>query len=261
MFSWWYDIESVLTFSNWMQLIAMIGAAMTTISILMLWVNGNRMTQWLIQREASASRKIKAVEKAAEQIRKELLATQQNQDIAEQRRQLAEMDADALRKEMEQTRKRYADAEGALKERIDELKDMNITQGAPAPVNQPVEETTPPKGLLDDQQRKMLDRLLSSGPKGELDIISVLDDPMSYDTAVDMKEIFDNQGWSTSEIIQSAFTHSPQGVVLVIHSKLTAPSYAKFLQRSLTTIGLPVSVQISAKYREWSISMIVGQAE
>jgi hypothetical protein len=259
MFAWWYDIESVATFNNWMQLVAMIGASMTTISILMLWVNGNRMTQSLIQREGSASRKIKAVEKAAEQIRKELLATQQNQDIAEQRRQLAEMDADTLRKEMEQTRKRYADAEGALKERIDELKDMNITQDAPA--NQTVETVAPTKGLLDDQQRKMLTKLLSSGPKGELDIISMLDDPISYDTAVDMKEIFDNQGWSTSEIIQSAFTHPPQGVVLVIHSKLTAPSYAKFLQRSLTTIGLPVSVQISAKYREWSISIIIGQAE
>lgn len=258
MFPWWHDFEAVMVFNHWMQVIAMVGAALTTISILLLWVNGNRMARFLMAREESTGRKIKAVEKAAEQIRKELLATQQNQDIADQRRRLAEMDADALRKEMEQTRKRYADAEGMLKNRIDELKDMNITQGGA--VSQTVGRQ-PKKGILDIQQRKMLAKLLSGGPKGELDIISVLEDPVSHETALELKTIFEDQGWSTSEIIQSAFAHPPQGLVLVIHSKETAPSYAKFLQRTLTTIGLPVSAQVSAKYREWSISVIVGQAD
>ena len=116
-------------------------------------------------------------------------------------------------------------------------------------------------GALDAQQRKMLAKMLSSGPKGEVDIISVLEDPVSHETALALKQIFEDQGWSASEIIQSAFSHPPEGLVLVIHSKATAPSYAKFLQRTLTTIGLPVSAQISAKYREWSISLIVGLAD
>ena len=255
MFPWWQDMNALTSISNWMQVISMVGAALTTVGILLLWLNGNKMISDLIQREQRASKKIKAVEKAAEQIRKELLATQQNQDIADQRRQLAEMDADALRKEMEHTRKRYSDAEGALKSRIDELKDIDITKSFG--VSTTVGETK--KSALDGQQAKMLAKLLHSGPKGELDIISVLDDMGSHAMAEEMKEIFDDQGWETKDIIQSAFSNPPSGLVLVIHSKQTAPSYAKFLQRTLTTIGLTVSAQVNNKYREWSISLIVGK--
>lgn len=265
MFDWWHDFNSIAAFNYWMQLIAMIGAAMSTLCILMLGISGSRMTRYLIDREKSASQKIKAVEKAAEQIRKELLATQQNQDIADQRRRLAEMDAETLRKEMDTTRKRYNQAEGALKKRIDELKDINITSTQGGSTTSTSRTLSPPpqqtQGPMDVQQRKMLAKLLSSGPKGELDIISVLEDPRSHELALSMKKIFDQQGWSTSEIIQSAFSSPPTGWVLVIHSKETAPSYAKFLQRTLTTIGLPVSVQINNKYREWSISVIVGQTD
>lgn len=275
MFAWWNSVESIAAFNNWMQLIALIFTALTTISVLILWVNGNRMSNFLIEREKSASKKIKAVEKAAEQIRKELLATQQNQDIADQKRRLAEMDAGSLRNEMESIRKRYSDAEGALKHRIDELKDMNITQtysdrrtasgstagnstvGTISRTPSVVQKTGP----FDAQQSKMLTKLLSSGPKGELDIISVLEDPSSHELALELKKIFDEQGWSTSEIIQSAFSRPPEGFVLIIHSKQTAPSYAKFLQRTFTTIGLPVSAQVNNKYREWSISIVVGQLD
>ena len=257
MFPWWQSLESVAVFNFWMQLIAMIGASLTGVSTLFLWMTGSRMTRYILEREQSASQKMKAVEKAAEQIRKELLATQQNQDIADQRRRLAEMDAGALRKEMEQTRSRYAHAEGTLKERIKELKDMNITQGGSA-TTRPV-EVEKKKGVLDSQQCGMLNKLLSSGPKGEIDILSVLDDPLSHETALEIKKIFDAQGWSSPEIVQSAFSQPPEGFVLIIHSKQTAPSYAKFLQRTLTTTGLPVSAQINSKYREWSISLLVGQ--
>jgi hypothetical protein len=218
------------------------------------------MAEYLIDRERRASKRIKGVEKAAEQIRKELLAAQQNQDIVDQKRHHAEMDADALRKEMERVRKRYSAAEGALKERIDELKDIHITQGITVG-NTTTQTVATPTGRLDSQQQKMLTKLLKTGPKGELDIIAVLDDPISHQAAAEIKKIFDDQDWTTQDIIQSAFSKPPEGIVLVIHSKQTAPSYAKFLQRTLTTIGLPVSAQINNKYREWSISMIVGQIE
>ncbi len=258
--AWWSNLASLSTFNSWMEVIALFGAALTLISVLLLWRNGNQMAGYLIDRERRASKRIKAVEKAAEQIRKELLAAQQDQDIVDQRRHLAEMDADAMRKEMETVRKRYAAAEGALKKRIDDLKDIHITQGIT--VGSTTTQVVPAQtGRLDDQQQKMLVKLLKTGPKGELDIISVLDDPGSHQAAGEMKKIFDEQGWNTQDIIQSAFSNPPEGIVLVIHSKQTAPSYAKFLQRTLTTIGLPVSAQINNKYREWSISMIVGQIE
>jgi hypothetical protein len=254
MFQWWQSLESVATFNGWMQVMAVIGAAATTICIIVLYRNGNRMIRNLMDREQHATKRIKAVEAAAEQIRKELLSTQQNHDIADQKRRLAEMDADALRKEMDKIRRRYTEAEGELKNRIDELKDMAITQGKDS-----VGQTEGMHLQFDDRQIKMLSKLLNSGPKGELDIIAVLDNPQSNRLANQFKSIFDGHGWITPGIVQSAFSSPPEGVVLVIRSKQTAPSYAKFLQRTLTSVGLPVSVQINNKYREWSISMIVGQ--
>ena len=257
MFQWWQNLESLTTLYNTMQVVTLLAIAATAICVFLLWLNGNRMVEFLIERERHAGKRIKAVEKAAEQIRKELLETQQNQDIADQKRRLAEMDSDALRKELEKMRSSYSKAEGALKDRIDELKDMNITQTSG--MGQTTGSAGP--GSLDPQQRRMLLKLLKSGPKGELDIIAVLDDTESNALALELKALFDDQGWTTKGIIQSAFSHPPKGITLVIHSKQTAPSYAKFLQRSLTTIDLPVSAQINNKYREWSISMIVGHTK
>ena len=254
MFQWWLNLESVATFNSWMQILSVIGAVVTTIAMVLLYLNGNRMILNLMEREKHSSKRIKAVEAAAEQIRKELLSTQQDHDIADQKRRLAEMDADALRKEMDKTRKRYTQAEGALKNRIDELKDMSITQGKDSSGSSAEKDFQ-----LDDNQLKMLGKLLNSGPKGELDIIAVLDNLQSNQLALQLKTLFDDHGWNTPGIIQSAFSTPPEGLVLVIHSKQTAPSYAKFLQRTLATVGVPVSVQINNKFREWSISMVVGQ--
>lgn len=254
MFQWWQNFESLVAFNGWMQVIALLSVVATGVSVYFLWINGNRMIQNLMEREQHAGKRIKAVETAAEKLRKELLETQQNQDIADQKRRLAEMDSDALRKEMEKIRKRYTDAEGALKDRINELKDFNITQ------SRDLSQTAGQKHInLDEQQEKMLGKLLLSGPKGEIDLIAMMDSPESNDLAAQFMAIFDQHGWTTKGIIQSAFSNPPEGIILVIHSKQTAPSYAKFLQRTLTTIGFPVSAQINKKYREWSISMIVGQ--
>lgn len=260
MNSWWNNIEAVHLFNTWMEVIALFGVTITFICLLLSWKNTNRMARHFIDRERRSNKRIKAVEKAAEQIRKELLATQQNHDIADQQRRLAEMDADTLRKEMNKVRQRYSQAEGALQERIKELKDINITQSATTG-----ESTTQSFGVdtskLDPEQKKMLIKLLKTGPKGELDIISVLDNSGSRQAAAELKNIFEEQGWTTSDIIQSAFTNPPEGISLVIHSKQTAPSYAKFLQKTLTTLGLHVSAQVNKKYREWSLSMIVGQID
>jgi hypothetical protein len=254
MLMWLKSFEALATFNAWMHIVALIGVIATTASVWLLIINSNRMINQLLEREQRSNKRIKAVEKAAEQIRKELLSTQQNQDIAEQRRLLAEMDADTLRKELDSIRARYNEAEGALKDRIKELKDINITQGTG--LGQTTREITT---RIDATQRKMLAKLLESGPAGEMDMISILDDMVSHETAVELKQIFQAHGWTIQGIAQSAFSKPPEGIVLVIHSKHTAPSYAKFLQRTLTTVGLPVSAQINNKYREWSISMIVGQ--
>lgn len=258
MNSWWSSIEAVILFNSWMEIFSLLGAALTLISIVFLWRHGNRMASDLISREKRAVKRIKAVESAAEEIRKELLTTQQSQDIADQQRRLAQMDAESLRNEMQSLRKRYSDAEGALKSRIEALKDIDNTQGI-TQNSTTGESLKEPETQIDRQQKKMLVKLLKTGPKGELDIISVLDDPVSHQAATELKSIFEDNGWTTQDIVQSAFAQNPEGIVLVIHSKQTAPSYAKFVQRTLTSAGLPVSAQVNNKYREWSLSMIVGQ--
>lgn len=258
MNDWWNNVEILYTFNSWMEIGTLIAAALTLISIVLLWRSGGQIATHLIDRERRATKRIKAVEKAADQIRRELLATQQSQDISDQQRRLAQMDADTLRQEIESLRKRYSDAEGALKNRIKELKDIGTTQGITQDSSTAVQEAAP-ASVLDTEQKKMLMKLLKSGPKGELDIISVLDDPLSFQAATEMKALFENYGWNTQDIIQSAFAQPPEGIVIVIHSKQTAPSYAKFLQRTLTSAGMPVSAQINNKFREWSLSMIVGQ--
>ena len=260
MNSWWNNIEAVASLNSWAEIIALLAAALTLISIVLLWRNGNQMARHLIDREQRSAKRIKAVEKAAEEIRKELLATQQSQDIADQKRRLAQMDAETLRKEMQTLRKRYSDVEGSLKSRIEALKDIGSTQGTTqgSTTTQNFKVKT---DQLDPQQKKMLAKLLKTGPRGEMDIISVLDDPISLQAATELKAMFDDHGWMTQDIVQSAFTQPPEGIVLVIHSKQTAPSYAKFIQRTLTSAGLPVSAQINNKYREWSLSMIVGQID
>lgn len=261
MNAWWNNFESVHAFNTWMEVITLIGATLAFICLLLLWRNGNNMVRQLIDRERRSNKRIRAVEKAAEQIRKELLSTQQNQDIADQQRRLAEMDADALRREMETVRSRYSKAEGALKDRIKELKDIHITQGVTTQGVSTTQNGGQNTSVLDIQQKKMLAKLLKTGSKGELDIISVMDDPDSQEAALELKSIFETHGWTTSDIIQSAFSHPQEGIILIIHSKQTAPSYAKFLQKTLTTIGLRVSAQINSKYREWSLSMIVGRID
>ncbi len=261
MFEWWQNYDSVAFVNGWMQVIATAGAAATAVFTILLWIKGNRMVGHLVDRERNATLRIKAVEKAAEQIRKELLATQQSQDITDQKRRLAEMDADALRREIEKVRRRYQDAEGVLRDRIDELKDMNITQSSEITQTGGFQTTPAPNYTLDGEQRKMLTKLLASGPKGELDMISVLDDERSNELAAALKQAFDDQGWNTQGIVKSAFANPPEGLVLVIHSKQTAPSYAKFLQRTFTTLGMPVTAQINSKFREWSISLIVGRMD
>ena len=257
----WQNLDNLITIHTWMQFITILGAVVTMVSVFLLWSYGNTMISTLLEREQKASKKIKAVEKAADQIRRELLSTQQNQDIANQRRQLAEMDADSLRKELEQNRQRYAQAETALKDRIGELKHLNITQSTSTQGLSISQTADIPKSTLDAQQKTILAKLLASGPKGELDIISVLDNAKSHAMAKDFKMLFDQHGWATRDIVQSAFSNPPQGLVLVIHSKQTAPSYAKFLQRTFTTLGMSISAQINDKYPEWSITLIVGQLE
>ena len=64
---------------------------------------------------------------------------------------------------------------------------------------------------------------------------------MSEVTAKQLEEVLTADGWKTNGVAQSAFSNPPKGLVLAVNSKDTAPSYASFLQRVFSTIGLEVS--------------------
>lgn len=116
------------------------------------------------------------------------------------------------------------------------------------------------RARLPKAQRDHLKALLGPGPKGDLDIIAVMDNEASGLLAEELRQIFDADGWTTKPVIQSAFSDLPDGLLLAVNSRDTAPSYASFLQRTFTTIGFNVSATVNRKYREWSLTLVVGKA-
>lgn len=116
------------------------------------------------------------------------------------------------------------------------------------------------RARLPEAERDHLKVLLGPGPKGDLDIIAVMDNEASGLLAEELRQIFDADGWTTKPVIQSAFSEMPDGLLLAVNSRDTAPSYASFLQRTFTTIGFKVSATVNRKYREWSLTLVVGKA-
>ena len=116
------------------------------------------------------------------------------------------------------------------------------------------------RARLPKAQCDHLKALLEPGPKGDLDIIAVMDNEASGLLAEELRQIFDADGWTTKPVIQSAFSDLPDGLLLAVNSRDTAPSYASFLQRTFTTIGFNVSATVNRKYREWSLTLVVGKA-
>jgi beta-lactam-binding protein with PASTA domain len=82
-----------------------------------------------------------------------------------------------------------------------------------------------------------------------VDIFCVMGDEMSELTAKQLEEILTADGWKTNGVAQSAFSEPPKGLVLAVNSKETAPSYASFLQRVFSTIGIDVAAKMDKKYQ------------
>ena len=94
-----------------------------------------------------------AEKKAAEEIRKELLSAQQSQDIVDQQRRLAEMDVDAMRKELDHVRQRYANAEGDLKNASKSSKIFAPPKASPRGKPQPKDLASTPHGSTRSKKR------------------------------------------------------------------------------------------------------------
>jgi hypothetical protein len=251
-------MESVAALNNWMLLGALIFAAITGVLLFLANVKSRSIIQQLSKDLEASNGRIKSLEKTAGSIRKDLLRTQQYQDISKLKLKTSNSSAEELRMELLTARKRLAIAEAAIKERKEQEKNTGAFDDLGLEMEDDLElELEPELGLSESQREQLID-LLDPGPKGNVDVFCVMGDEMSEATARQMDEILTNDGWKTNGVAQSAFTNPPKGFLLVVNSKETAPSYASFMQRVFTTIGFDVSAKVDTKFREWSLSIVVG---
>ncbi len=254
MMSWWMDMESVASLNNWSLLATLVFAALTGITAFLSSGKTNQRTHQLLQDLEASRKRIKSLEKAAEEIRRELLETQQHQDISQLKLKSSKSSAEELRQELLDARKRLEIAETAVRERQAQAS----RDGEDDDVLDILDLELEPETGLSESQREQLIDLLDPGPKGNVDIFCVMADATSEQTAKQIEEILTADGWKTNGVAQSAFSNPPRGIMLAVNSKETAPSYASFLQRVFSTIGMPVSAKIDKKYREWSLTIVVG---
>ena len=254
MLSWWPNMEFVASLNTWMLMATLVFAVLTGIMVF-LSIGKSKDRIGRLADELSASRKqIKSLQKTAEAIRKELLETQQHEDINQLRLKTSNSSAQELRQALLDARKRLKIAEEAVKARqVQAAKDGEETEV----FDDLTLELEADNGLSENQREQLID-LLDPGPKGNVDIFCVMGDESSEETAQQLDEILTADGWKTNGVAQSAFSNPPRGVLLTVNSKETAPSYASFLQRVFSTIGLEVSAKIDNKFREWSLTIIVG---
>jgi len=253
MSSWLSNMESAAALNSWILAGTLLFAAITGVLVFLAANKSRSLIRQLSNDLESSGGRIKSIEKTAESIRKELLQTQQHQDISQLKLKTSHSSAEELRQELLDARKRLEIAEAAVKERKEQEKDTEVFDD--------LELELEPEGGISESQREQLIDLLDPGPKGNVDIYCVMGDAFSETTARQLDEVLTNDGWKTNGVAQSAFSSPPQGVALVVNSKETAPSYASFIQRVFTTIGLDVSAKVDSKYREWSLSIIVGSMD
>jgi len=257
MLSWWTNMESVAALNGWMLTATLVFAALTAIMVFLTVGKSKNLISGLYEDLESSHKRVKSLEKTAEEIRKELLQTQQHQDINQLKLKTSKSSAKELAQALLDARKRMEIAEAAIKAHREQEKKSGDTSES----TEYLELELEPEGGLSESQREQLIDLLDPGPKGNVDIFCVMDDEMSEMTAKQLEEVLTADGWKTNGVAQSAFSNPPKGLVLAVNSKETAPSYASFLQRVFSTIGLEVSALVENKYREWSLTIIVGTIE
>ena len=108
------------------------------------------------------------------------------------------------------------------------------------------------------EQREQLLHKLKESPKGDLIIYSVLGDAESTRYASEFKNIFENSGWGVKGVNLSVYKEIPEGLMFVIHSKESAPSYTSFLWRTLKNVGIKIPAVINNSYPEGTLTLIVG---
>ena len=227
MLTWWTNMESVALLNNLMLTATIVFAVLTGIMVFLTVGKSKHLVDRLSDDIKTSRKQIKSLEKTAEAIRKELLQTQQHQDINQLKLKTSDSSAQELRQALLDARKRLEIAEAAIKAHEAQAAD---NEDGTEPILTLDLELEPEGGLSENQREQLID-LLDPGPKGNVDIFCVMDDEGSEMTAKQLEEILTADGWKTNGVAQSAFSNPPKGLVLAVNNKETAPSYASFLQR------------------------------
>ena len=97
MLSWWTNMESIAALNNWMLTATLVFAGLTGIMVFLTAGKSRDLVGRLSEDLKTSRKRIKSLEKTAEEIRKELLQTQQYQDINQVRLKSSKTSTEELR--------------------------------------------------------------------------------------------------------------------------------------------------------------------
>lgn len=247
--SLWNSIFGVTVLGHVLEIGIFLGIFCCLTSIIQLRRQDRQMVELHSENFDSSSQRLKSIESAAEDVHKELLDAQHERNILLKKLKVKEEEYQKLHLALEEAVKKNSNLKHSTK---DSFSKSNTGEKSKQTLGEP-------QSPLSREQREQMIALLDPGPKGDVDILSVIGDDKSSMLANELNEIFKADGWTTKGVAQSAFSKVPEGIVLSVHSKETAPSYASFIQRTMATIGFPISATVNNKYREWSLTLIVGK--
>lgn len=113
-----------------------------------------------------------------------------------------------------------------------------------------------PRQLTLQQEAELL-AILKNIPNEIIDFDGVSGDQEATIFRDQLISIFRKAGWKIGNIGESIGLN-PSGLLLIVQSKETAPSYTKLLQDTFKFLGFPAPAQIMAGYKPNSIKIFIG---
>jgi predicted PurR-regulated permease PerM len=100
MLTWWTNMESLAALNTWMLAATMVFAVLTGIMVFLTIGKSKRLIDQFSEDAQNYRKQVKSLEKTAEGIRKELLQTQQHQDINQLKLKTSNSSAQELRQSL-----------------------------------------------------------------------------------------------------------------------------------------------------------------
>jgi DNA-binding transcriptional MerR regulator len=234
MAAWWNAVDAVSRFNTLMQVLAVLfiilSAAATALSI----KSTNRVS---FLKDLEAKKLGASLEKTRESLQKSNAEREAAERTLNEQLQIARQSAEV------------AVQESAVAKQSAEAANLKAVEA---------QNKITPRHLTEDQKQKLF-QLLRSGPKGPVEITSLLGDPESHSFALELDAIFNNAGWKTNGVNQGVFNGSPKGLILQIKSVQASPPNAGYLQKALAAIGYHASGELAEGLPEQKLALIVGQ--